>query len=189
MAEKEAALLYLLLELLPGVAFLDMSIPVIQCLIVYGILNIDEKVLNVPVHAFERNGLLLESVAPVNLHSAVLEIAGTHCKPYRHALELPLGELESRTEGIPVVNLHTVSGRLKGRLYLIHLGEHGRMLLVSPVNRNHNHLDRCEGRRENESVVVSVSHHESAHEPGGNSPGGSPDILELAFLVSKLHVE
>ena len=166
-----------------------MSIPVIQRLIVYGILNIDEEVLNVPVHALERNSLLLESIAPVNLHCAVLEIAGSHCKPYRHALELPLGELESRTEGIPVVNLHAVSRSLESRLDLVHLGEHGRMLLVGPVDRYHDHLNRREGRRENESVVISVSHHESAHKPGGNSPGGSPDILELAFLVSKLHVE
>ena len=189
MAEKEAALLNLFLELLPAVTFLDMCIPVCQCLAVDILLDVHEEVLNILVHSLERDSLLLESVTSVYLNSTVLEVAGTHCKPYRHALELPLGELEARTEGIPVVNLDAMSSRLKGRLYLIHLGEHGRMLLVSPVNRNHNHLDRCESRRKNQSVVIAVSHHESTHKPCGNTPGSGPYILKLAFLVSILHIE
>ena len=78
---------------------------------------------------------------------------------------------------------------LEGLLDLVHLVQHEVPLLVALVDRDHHHLDRGEGRREDEAVVVAVGHDQGAHQAGGHAPGGGPDVFLLAFLVRELDVE
>ena len=122
------------------------------------------------VNAFERNGILFESVTTVYLHRIVLKVTRTDCQSDRHALELPFCELEARPEGVTVVNLDRMSGSLKRRLDLVHLPNDGSMVLGRLVDRDHNHLNRSKCRREDESVVIAVCHDERTHQTCGHTP-------------------
>ena len=63
------------------------------------------------------------------------------------------------------------------------------MLFFRLVNRHHNHLNRSEFRRKDESVVIAVSHDERTHQTCGNAPRSCPDILLIALFVGEQHIE
>src|SRR5579863_1847530 len=50
-------------------------------------------------------------------------------------------------------------------------------------------LHRRKLRRNHQPLVVGMAHDQSADQAGAHTPTGLPDVIELAFLVLKLHVE
>ena len=44
-------------------------------------------------------------------------------------------------------------------------------------------------RREYQTVVIGMRHDKRSHQTGGNTPGGSPNILQLVLLIDELHIE
>ena len=126
--------------------------------------------MDVLLNSFQLHGLLGESIPARYLHSAAGQIACAHGKAYRNSLELPLGKFETRAEGVAVIDFYTVSESLEPGLDFFEFGNHRIMLFGSAVDRNHHNLYRCESRRQHESVVVSVSHDQSSHKTGADSP-------------------
>ena len=165
MAEQEASLGDFLFELLPGVHLTDVVIPEFEGSGVNVVLNVHEQVFNALCKSFHRCGYLFEGVTAGNLHCPVCKVTGSHCKAYRNALELPFCKLETRAEGVAVINLDAVAVSLKFCLELVHLFENGFVILfVLADNRDYNYLDRSEFRRQNQSVVISVSHNQRTHQ-------------------------
>jgi len=170
-AEKESSLGYLFLELFPGIDLADIVIAELESLCVDVVLNLVKKRCNHVCNTFLRVRSLLAGITACKLHSTVLEVTSTHCKTYRNTLELPLCELESRTESVTAVDLDSDALRLEFLLECCHLVEDGIVhSLILSCDRNHHHLDRSELRRKHETVVVSVSHDEGSHKTGRNAP-------------------
>ena len=189
MAEQESALLYLFLELLPVVAFAYACITGCKGFVVDVLLNIVKQGVDVLLYALQAHCLLGEGVAAGYFHGAGSEVACAHCKADRNTLELPLGKFESRTQSVAVIDFHAVPEGLETCLQLVELGNHCIVLLSCAVNRHHNYLNRGESRRQNESVVVSVSHNQRSHKAGADSPGTCPNILLLALFVGIHYIE
>ena len=140
-----------------------MFIPEFQCFGVDVILNFIKKPLNSPAQSFLRYGGFLESVPAGKLHLPVLQVTWTYGDPYRNSLKLPLGELESRTESVPVIYLHSVAVCLELLPELLHLVKDGCALGITLIYRYHHHLDRRKCRREDKAVVISVCHDKRPH--------------------------
>ena len=166
MAEQEASLGDFGLELLPSVHLAHICITECESLLIDVFLNVIQQFGNMLRNAFTGYGSLLSGVPACNFKCAFSKVTRPHCYTHRHSLELPFGELEARTESVPVVNLHADVCLFEFSLDFIHLRDYGLVVLVSFVNRHHNHLDRSQGRRQHESVVIAVSHYERTHKTG-----------------------
>ena len=190
MRRKEAPLLVEHpLELLPRVDLRNHRLAVGERLFIDVFLNLGHQPFDTFHEPLLRNGLLLKRVAAHQLDRAVLQIASAHGQPHGHALEFVLGELESRTHVVPVVDLHADAfvAQLCGNRPEAgaDLGE----LLGGLVDRHHHHLDRGEFRRQDQTVVVRMGHDQRTHQTGRDAPRGRPHVFELALLVDVLHVE
>ena len=108
-AEQELARLDLLLELIPAVALLYIRVSESEGFGVHIILDVVKQGADVFCNALQRHSLFLEGVSSGHLDSACGKVSGAHGKSYGHSFELPFGELESRPEGVAVVNLAAYS--------------------------------------------------------------------------------
>ena len=118
----------------------------------------------------ERDIVFLHRVATGDLGLVILHILRSDCHTHGHTLELVLIELPAGTLGIIVVELH---GNSEGFQFLnkrIYLSSNLFALFIGLVNRDNDHLDRSQNRRQNQSVVIGVSHDERTDESGGNAP-------------------
>ena len=103
-------------------------------------------------------------------HLALLQIPWADLDADRDPFQFPLIELVTGTELVAVVEMGAGSGSFQ---LCFHLGarlEDRRHLLFSPIDRYDDRLDRCQSRRQHETLFISVGHDESTDESGGDSP-------------------
>ena len=185
MAEEEAAVLDALLELVVVVALVDVGVAEGHRLAVDVLLDFLQKALDAVGDAVEAYLLLLQRVAAHQLHGVVLEVAATHDEAHRHTTQLVVGKLEAGALVVGVVILHGDAHLAELVDDGLHLGRDGVELLLAAVDRDDDHLDRGDMRRQHEAVVVGVGHDEGADEAGAHTPGRGPDILGLVVLVEE----
>ena len=143
MAEEEAAILDSLLELLVVVTLVDVSITIVNCLLVDVLLDVVEQVFDILLDAFDGHILLFERVATHHLHKTLLQVSCTQHKAYRHALQFVVSKLKSRTLVVGIVIFHGYALSLQCIYHWLELLGY-LLLLLALANRYNNHLQRRE---------------------------------------------
>ncbi len=115
-------------------------------------------------------------------------IPRTELDPHRHALELPFGELVAGPMLIAIVEAHADAARGQVGAQPIRDVHHRRALLVGPVDRHDDHLDRGDRRGQAKPGIVAVGHDRAAHHPGAEAPRGGPCVLLLTAGIEEGHV-
>ena len=127
----------------------------------------------------ERDLLLLARVATHDGDRCRREVAGAELDAERHALQLPLVELEPGPVLGPVVDPDTDARRPQ----LVGQGrggpEHPGALVLAEDRHDHDLLRR-DARRQPQPAVVAVRHHHAADQAGGGAPGRRVRMLLAA---------
>jgi prolyl-tRNA synthetase len=112
-----------------------------------------------------------------------------HHQTNGNTLHLIVGKLEARTFVVGIVVLHGNTHRFQlgnnACHFLVNLSQHLRIL----VDRYDDYLYRSQVRRKYQTVVIGMRHDKRSHQTGGNTPGGSPNILQLVLLIDELYIE
>ena len=144
MSEQEAALLNLLLELIPCVDLVGHVQALLQGLVIDVLLNLLKQILDILLDALERCAVLLERVTAHDLDGALLNVARTQNQTHRHSLELVVGKLEAWTLVVGIVILDRHAQRAQplddGRYNLVDACQ----LISVLVDRHNDHLDGCQ---------------------------------------------
>ena len=189
MAEEEAVLLDLDLEVVPGVDLAGHAGAEVGGFLEEVLLYLLHEVVDVVGDAFDGHSDLLERVAAADLAGSVLQVTGADGQAHGDAFELVLVELPAGLVLGSVVILHHQAfgfeGADDGGDMLVELA----LLFVALADGDDGHVDGGQVRREDESVVVGVGHDEGAHEAGADAPRGGPYVFELVLLVEELHLE
>ena len=189
MSHNETTLFDLFLELFVSVDCSSQLAAMVQCFLEDIILNIVEKCLNVFFNAFDSHCRFFEGVTTHNFDSAVFEVASTQNEAYGHTLQFVIGKLEARTLVVGIVIFHTDTHRTKFFYDRTNAIVDGVELFLTLINRNNNHLNRGQLRRQHETIVIGVSHNQSTHQACRYAPRCSPNIFEFVIFIDKLHVE
>ena len=189
MSHDEATLFYLLLELLVGIYAGDSAITIVERLLIDILLNIVEQLLHIFLDAIAATCLLLQRIATHHLDGVVLKVTATHHQTHRHTLHFVVSELEARTLVVGIVVLHADAHSTQFVHDSFYLGIDLLQLVFALVDRNDNHLDRSQFRRQHQAVVIRVRHDKRTHQAGRNAPRSGPYILQLVVIVDELHIE
>ena len=178
----EAALFLLkLFCLLKRMCLEDVLVEILLCLVEQTLLNGLEQLVYLLAYLVERDGDLLAVVTAHGHAHAVFDIAGADLDAQGHALHLVLSALPAEAV-VADIDLDTHTGGLYRLVQLGGLlGDAGLML------RN-GHDDDLNGRylgRQDEAVVVAVSHDDAADDTGRHAPRGLMGVLELVVLIGE----
>ncbi len=110
----------------------------------------------------------------------LFDVLGADLDAHRHALHLVFGKLPAGCM-VGIIQLDAEVLAQSG-LQLVCFFEHAVLVLG---DRDHDHLDRRDARRQNQAVVVAVHHDQRADHTRGGAPRGLVRIVELVVLAGK----
>ena len=173
--DKSGVILGNVKELVVIVSYVSLLCEVLLCSCVELVVNGCERLSDLLYDIVKRYYRLLTAYAADEHAAVVLDVARTELQTERNTLHLVLAELPARGV-VAVIKLNAVKlGKLSRYLRCLLKNS---LLMLS--NGDKSHLNGGYLRRQDKSVIVSVSHDYSTDHTGRHSPGR---LVRIAYLV------